>query len=278
MAKKTNPAPQKSRYRDLPGARLLPGSPGLDIEPEKTNGLHPASKILLAILAASLLCFLALAFGGQGISMFIHWIWVAPLLLSIAAICVATLLLLGLRKLFRPGWGKVFVTFLGVLGIAAVIGCGLAFTYTFFYQGEVPVAYLSSPAGEDIVIMRSTNVDRDPDEQGGYTTQYTGYQLLNRFFCLTLGEADCPPVFAYNELDPEWAVEWLENDDARLYLPDHEGQPNSETFITVYDLDDLEASVAEKGIGTYLLNATPAPEITPAPVATPGPTIDPFAY
>lgn len=278
MAKKTNPAPQKSRYRDLPGARPLPGSPGLDIEPEQTEGLHPATKLVIGIIIAAVLAFFGFIAGGQGISLFIHWIWVAPLLISIAVIGLGTLLLLGMRKLTKPGWGKVAVTFVGVLLIAGLIGGGIGLTYTFFYQGEIPVAYLDSPQGETIVVMRSTNADRDPDELGGFTTQYTAYQMLNRFFYLSFGDADAPAVFAYNEREPKWAVEWLENDDARLYLPNHEGQPNSETFITVYDLDNLEASVEEKGVGSYLLNATPAPEVTPSPEATPAPTVDPFAY
>ena len=73
-------------------------------------------------------------------------------------------------------------------------------------------------------------------------------------------------------------AKWLENDDMRLYIPEAEGQPRAETFLTVYDLDDLDASVEEKGVGTYILSATPAPEYSPSPELTPAPTYDPFAY
>lgn len=267
-----------AKYRDLPGRRPLPGALIPDDEPVKRSGLHPVSKVCIALIAALVLVFLGLAYGGRGMSMYVHWYWVAPLLLSLCLLCLSVLLMLGLRRLGRTRWSKLGMTIVGLMLVFATVGVGLALTYTFFEHGERPAAYLESPTGETIVVMRSINTERDPEKQGGYTVQYTAYQMLSRFFCLTLGDADCPPVYSETELRPKWEVEWLENGDARLYLPDYEHLPHGQTYLTVYDLTDLAASVEEKGVGTYVANATPEPEPTPAPEVTPAPSVDPFAY
>lgn len=267
-----------AKYRDIPGRRALPGALLPDDEPVKRKGLHPVSKVTIILLIVFVLLFLGLGYGGQGMSMFVHWYWVAPLLISLCALCLSVLFMLGLRKLGRTNWSKLGLTFIGIIAICVVVGSGLALTYTFYEQGERPIAYLDSPEGERIVIMRSVNPDRDPMKQGGYTVQYTAYQMLSRFFCLTLGDADCPPVYSTTELQPRWEVEWLENDDARLYLPKYEDLPHGQTYLIVYDLDDLAASLEAKGVGTYVANATPEPELTPEPEPTPAPTVDPFAY
>lgn len=267
-----------AKYRDIPGRRALPGALIPEEAPVRRKGLHPATKVTLGLLVGILLVFLALAYGGQGMSMYVHWYWVAPLLASLALMCVSVLVMLGLRRLGRTGWSRVGLTSVGVLVIAAALAVGVTLTGTFFEHGERPVAYLDSPEGETIVVMRSLNPNRDPDKQGGFTVQYTAYQMLNRFFLLNLGTANCPPVYSTSELDPEWEVEWLENGDARLYLPEYQDLPHGHTFLTVYDLDNLSASIDEKGVGTYLLNATPEPEIEPTPEPTPAPTVDPFAY
>jgi len=267
-----------AKYRDLPGRRALPGALLPEDAPLKRDGLHPATKVFITLFVIFALVFLGLAYGGQGMSMYVHWYWVAPLLFSLCGLCLSVLLTLGLRKLGRTRWSKLAMTCIGVLVVSGVLGAGLALTFTFFDQGERPIAYMDSPEGERIVIMRSVNQERDPIPQGGYTVQYTAYQMLNRFFCLNLGDANCPPVYSTTQLEPNWEVEWLENGDARLYLPEYETLPHGQTYLTVYDLGDLDASIAEKGIGTYIANATPEPEIEPTPEPTPAPTVDPFAY
>ena len=273
MAKKTKnqPAP-KGGYRDIPGARVLPGAPLLNVPEAPRKGLHIATKITLSVMAALLIALIGLAFGGRGVSLCVNWYWLAALLASLLALGLAILAMLGLRRVAPNRTIRLVVTCMMVIVMTVVIAAGFSFTGMLYEYSEVPVAYLDSPNGQRVVIMRSANLDVAPEVSGDFPRVYTGYQMLNRFFYLA---APSERVWAGDVRNPVWKVEWLENGDARLYLPAYEGQEHSEAFITVYDLNDLEGSLAQKEAEAAA--ATPRPSYAPAATPIPVDAADPFA-
>ena len=273
MARKTkSTSAPKGGYRDIPGARVLPGAPGLNVPEAPRQGLHIATKITLAVMVLLIAALVFLSFGGRGYSLCVNWYWIATLLASLLALAVSVLILLGLRRLSRNRTVRLVLTCVMVLVISMVVAAGYGFTGMVYEYSEVPVASVESPDGQRVVVMRSALLEVAPNESGEFPYCYTGYQMLNRWFYLA---TDPERVWAGDMLKPVWRLEWLENGDARLYLPAYEGQEHSEAFITVFDLSNLEASIAQKEAEAAA--ATPRPSYAPAATPLPKSTDDPFA-
>lgn len=247
-------------------------------------GISGAKRMTMKLMGAAILllliAFFVFASGGGGAYLHVYWAVMGPCLLVAAALLACVIALLYLRGVAPTNWSRLGLTCLMVVVLCVVGAFGISTVYVGATYGEMPVAYLTSPAGERIVIMRSANSDKDPNAIGGYTVQYTGYEMINTNFYLCVSSMFDNAVYSDTELEPKWDVQWLENDDALLYLPDYEGQPHSQTRIVVFDLDDLEASLAEK---SDLLSATPQPQteseqVEPTAQPSPAPSVDPFAY
>lgn len=231
--------------------------------------------ILIVLLVAG---FFLMASGGGGAYLHVYWPVIGPCLLFVAAVLLCVIVLLWLRGIAASNWSRLGFTCLMVFVLCAVAAGGISTVWVGYTYGEIPVAYLTSPEGERIVIMRSANPDKDPNIANGYTTQYTGYEMINSQFYLYVSTMAEAAVWSDVELEPEWAVEWLENDDARLYLPDYEGQPHSETRVIVFDLENMEESLEEKGDLLLATPVEPAQETEEQAEPTVAPSVDPFAY
>lgn len=265
---------RKNTASNRSAQHYIPPSPLGEVRTGLSNASKIAMKVIGVLMATVLIAFFTMAYGGQGTYLFVYWSCLAPLLVTLFVLGLVAILFLFLRGKMKTSWSRLGITCAMVISLFAVLGVGIGLVSISYSNAEIPIAYLRSPAGERIVIMRSTNLQKDADANGVFTTQYTGYQMLNRYFYLAMPALTSEPIYSDIEPEPKWEVEWMENDDARLYLPEHEGEPFSETFITVYDLSDLQASLSEKGSGVY---HSETQDMEPLDV-TPAPSVDPFAY
>ncbi len=272
MAKKNKSAARATTPKFIPLNPL--GENKLGVTPTKKKIMR-----LLGVLAALfVIAFFILASGGGGTSLHIYWSLIAPILLVIPALLLCAIGMIYLRCIARTTWTRLGLTIAMVLVICVVAAIGITITYMGYSYGEIPVAYGTSPDGERIVIMRSVNPDIDPNSLGGYTLQYSGYEMVNSQFYLYYSFAPGTAIYSDTELEPAWGIEWLDDGDARLYLTDYAGYPHSETRIIIYDMANLEASLDAKA---HHLSATPVPgtiDIDSLPEPTPTPAADPFSY
>lgn len=271
--------------RKSKSTKVINGKPNQGFIPlnplgESRIGFSATRKMVMRLLGvfAGLLVFLFLlmAFGG-GMTLHIYWSIIGPVLLSVAVFVAGIVLLIYLRGRAKTNWSRLGATCVMILLLAVVIAGAFTITYIGYTYGEIPVAYATSPLGQRVVIMRSAHPGIAPDALGMNTIQYTGYEMANSQFYIYPSTIENGAIYSEYELEPKWAIEWLDNDDARLYLPDYAGQAHSETRIITYDLSNMQKSLQEKG---DLIFWTPAPPTTPSePIGTKTPEAsDPFAY
>lgn len=265
----------KSNYRDIPGARYLPGAPALKTAGTQSDrkGLHIATKISIAVAVISLLAALLILFSTNNVYNILNWAWLTTALVSVFAVSLCVLIMLGLRKVSKSNWTKLILTCVMVLVLCFAGIFGYTFTVWIYQASDVPVEYIENDNGTRVVIMKAGYTNDENASPDNLPTSYTAYQMCNKFMYL-YNEAG--HIYAPNDFTPEYAYEWIDDSYLCLYLPEHEGYVDSEICIPLYDLNDLETSIEARY--NESLSATQKPEYTEYADIEPTAEPSPFDY
>lgn len=193
-------------------------------------GFHVGTKILMGVILLSMVTFGVLSFIGGQDAMFIYT-WVQLGLPFITIVLVLALIIPGARRIAKGPRVKMVLTVVTCMIVAMAGLLVYSFLYTYTLVSPNPHSYHASPNGENQIVVMTYN-DPETLTEENQRIEIVAYPMKNRFFFY---DTDVTPLRDDKMAYPSYAVEWLSDQEARVYLTSFSGEGVGETIVNMND-------------------------------------------